>query len=63
MTPSTRNRIVAAVLLAEGAIFGLAGIVIGHADDAPGAGLIGIVLFLVFAFAAFRTWKRRPAER
>jgi hypothetical protein len=60
MKSSTRNRIVAAVLLAEGSIFGLAGLGIGHADDAPGAGLIGIVLFLAFAFAAFRTMRRPP---
>lgn len=59
----TRNGIVAAVLLAEGAIFGLTGLAIGHADDAPGAGMIGVVLFLVFAFAAFRAVKRPPAAR
>lgn len=61
MKSSTRNRIVAAVLLTEGAIFGLAGLAIGHADDAPGAGMIGIVLFLAFAFAAFRAVKRPHA--
>ena len=57
MKRSTQHRIVAAVLLAEGSIFGLAGLAIGHADDAPGAGMIGIVLFLAFAFAAFRAVK------
>lgn len=63
MKPSLRNRLVAAVLLVEGVVFGLAGISIGHADDAPGAGMIGIALFLVFAFAAFRAQKKSPAER
>ncbi len=62
MKPSLRNQLVAVVLLVEGLIFGLAGISVGHADDAPGAGVIGIVLFLAFAFAAFRAMKRSPAE-
>lgn len=62
MKPSLRNQLVAAVLLAEGLILGLAGISIGHADDAPGAGMIGIVLFLAFAFAAFRAVRRLLGE-
>lgn len=63
MKHSKRNMVVAAVLLAEGALLGAAGIAIGHADDAPGAGMIGIALFLGFAFAAFKAVRQRAVER
>lgn len=56
---SLRNRIVAAVLLGQGLLLGALGLAIGHADDAPGAGLVGIVLSLAFGCAAWRTWRGR----
>lgn len=57
--PTTRSIGTFAVLLAEGLIFGLAGVAIGLADDAPGAVLIGVGLFAAFASAALCSLRRR----
>lgn len=46
-------------ILAVGIIALFLGISIGHADDAPGAGMIDIVLFLGSLFFAFRIYRRR----
>jgi hypothetical protein len=54
---SVRNRVVAVVLLGQGFLLGGLGLAIGHADDAPGAGMVGIVLFFGFGCAAWRTWR------
>lgn len=61
MKPATRRAVTSGVLVAEGLLLGLSGIGVGHADDAPGAGLIGLVLFLAFSFAAYRA--ARPPWR
>jgi len=44
---------VAAVLVTLGLGLCLAAIAAGHADDAPGVGLIGFAAFLFFSFTAF----------
>jgi hypothetical protein len=50
---------ISAVLVALGVAVCWAGITIGHADDAPGVGMIGIVVLLISIFAAFKIWRRR----
>lgn len=55
MSETTKDRLFAALLLAVGTALLSFGIWAGHADDAPGAGLLGIIAFLMFAFFAWRT--------
>jgi hypothetical protein len=46
------RRFLAASLLTIGLGLCIAALAIGHADDAPGVGLIGFGAFLFFAFCA-----------
>jgi hypothetical protein len=48
-------------LIALGLLFAGTGIYVGDTDDAPGAGLLGIVLCLVCLGFAVRTALRRAA--
>ncbi len=47
------------VIVAIGFVAFWAGITIGHADDAPGVGMIGITLLLGSIFAALKVVQRR----
>lgn len=53
MTPSPIRCFIAASLLTVGLGLCIAALAIGHADDAPGVGLIGFALFLLFASIGF----------
>ena len=55
MTEHAKNRLFAALMVSIGACLLVLGIAVGHADDVPGAGLIGILAFVVFTFFAWRT--------
>ena len=53
MSISLIRCLAAAFVLTVGFGLCLAALAIGHADDAPGVGVIGLGLFLLGAFAAF----------
>lgn len=58
MNFTIRKRVVQAILLIEAASIALAGLAIGHADDAPGAGLIGLTIGAALTAAAWRAgWR------
>lgn len=46
MESSVRKLIMAFALVVFGVVIGLTGIYIGDTDDAPGAGLLGILLMI-----------------
>ena len=53
MKPQPRNLVLAALLLTDGVVLGLAGWIIGLLAEFPGAAMIGLVLFLANLAAAF----------
>ena len=57
MPTRRRNRLVSLLLLAEAVLIACIGLTIGQADDAPGAGLLGLLLGSALAFAAWRAWR------
>lgn len=58
MQEPQRTRTIQIVLALEGILLGAIGIWLGHADDAPGAGLIGLLLTFAFLCAAWRAGRR-----
>jgi hypothetical protein len=57
--PSTANVTKALALAAGGVAICSAGIYVGETDDAPGAGVGGIVLMLVMFVFAYRAVRRK----
>lgn len=56
---SARNVAIALGLIVVGVAIGAAGIYVGHVDDAPGAGGIGLLLMIGALTLAVRTLRRR----
>jgi hypothetical protein len=59
MKSSVRNFVVALGFIGVGVAIGAAGIYVGQIDDAPGAGLIGIVLMIAAVALGVRTMRRK----
>ena len=59
MQSSVKNWVMAGGLVILGAAVALGGITLGEWDDAPGAGLAGIVLMVVAVFFAVRIARRK----
>lgn len=55
----TYHEAFAALFLTIGTAILLAALAAGHADDAPGVGLIGFAIFFVCALTAFRSIRER----
>lgn len=60
MTSSAKNIVTGLGLVALGVAIGAGGIYIGQMDDAPGAGLMGLLLMLVAVVSGVRIARRRP---
>ena len=59
MTPSTKNWLMALVLVAVGLGIAAGAIYLGDTDDAPGASLVGILLLLGAVTLAVRIVRRK----
>ncbi|WP_133365451.1 hypothetical protein [Qipengyuania sediminis] len=62
MSTPRRSRFVPIFLFAEAMLIARVGLAIGHADDAPGAGLVGLLIGGALAFAAYRAARGAKAE-
>ncbi len=59
MKNSRKNLAIGIGLALAGLLIGAGGIYVGHTDDAPGAGLLGILLMLALVgFGSRKAWRR-----
>jgi len=59
MEPATRNLVLASCIALAGVAIAAVGIYVGELDDAPGAGLGGIVIMLTAVAFAIKVGRRK----